>query len=250
MRSLAVDILSSTPLTAEQLQQVARRLPRTSVMELRPLMSLFTGSQDSQVGAALVASLLQAPSATSLFPDRLTQILSGFGTSVQEDARPLFARIEKENRNKVERISTVLELLPNADIRRGLRVFQSSAASCIACHRRAYLGGHIGPDLSRIGEARTERDLLESILFPSLTFVRNFEPTTIVTAEGLVHNGVVREETDTEITLQLDAKKSVHILKSEIDERIQGTTSIMPAGLEKQLTPQQLADLVKYLKEG
>ena len=68
--------------------------------------------------------------------------------------------------------------------------------------------------------------------------------------DGRVYNGVVREETDDEITLQLDATKSVTLRKAEIDERHLGTVSIMPAGLEKQLTPQQLADLVKYLKEG
>ncbi len=150
----------------------------------------------------------------------------------------------------MERVETILSLLPQADVRRGLKVFHSSAASCIACHRRAYLGGHIGPDLSRIGQARSERDLVESILFPSLTFVRNYEPVSIVTVDGRVHNGVVRDETDDEITLQLDAKKSIRIPQSDIEERLFGTTSIMPAGLEKQLSPQQLADLVKYLKEG
>jgi putative heme-binding domain-containing protein len=65
-----------------------------------------------------------------------------------------------------------------------------------------------------------------------------------------VHNGIIREETDDDVTVQLDAKKSVRIPLAEIDERHTGTTSVMPAGLEKQLSPQDLADLVKYLKEG
>ena len=92
--------------------------------------------------------------------------------------------------------------------------------------------------------------LLESILFPSLTFVRNYEPISIVTTDGRVHNGVIRDETAHELTLQLDAKKSVQIPQEDIAERHSGTTSIMPAGLEKQLSAQDLADLVKYLKEG
>ena len=249
-RALAVDVLTSSPLNSQQLQQVARQLPRAGSMELQPLMAIFARSKDEQVGTSLVTALLKSPAATSLFPDRLQEVLSGFGASVAASAEPLLAKIEAENQNKVERVEQVLALLPEADIRRGLKVFQGTKASCIACHRRGYLGGAIGPDLNRIGNVRTERDLLESILFPSLSFVRSYEPMSIVTTEGLTLNGLVRAESDTEITLQLDAQKSVLILRSNIEESHMGKISIMPAGLEKQLTPQDLADLVKYLKEG
>ena len=165
-------------------------------------------------------------------------------------AEPLLAKIEQENQSKLQRVEDILALLPNADIRRGIRVFQDTKASCLACHRRGYIGGNIGPDLNRIGQIRTERVLLESILFPNLSFVRSYEPVAIVTDDGRVYNGAIRDETDDTITLQLDAQKTVQLAKSMIEERKQGTVSIMPAGLEKQLTPQDLADLVKYLKEG
>ncbi len=249
-RALAVDILTSTPLDPKQLRQVARQVPKTGAMELQPLMSIFAKSSDVSVGLVLVTSLLDAPAATSLFPDRLQEQLSGFGESVAAQAEPLMAKIRLENESKLQRVEEILALLPQADIRRGLKVFQSTKASCIACHRRGYIGGNIGPDLNRIGQIRSERDLLESILFPSLSFVRNYEPVTIATDDGRVFNGAIRDETDNTITLQLDAQKSVEIAKSTIEERQAGTVSIMPAGLEKQLTPQELADLVKYLKEG
>ena len=249
-RALAVDLLTSTPLNAEKLQRVARQLPRTGTMELQPLMAMFAKSRDAGVGLALVTALLDAPAATSLFPDRLQEQLSGFGEAVAAQAEPLMKRIEQENQSKLQRVAEILALLPQADVRRGLRVFQSTQASCIACHRRGYLGGDIGPDLNRIGQVRRERDLLESILFPSLSFVRGYEPVVIATDDGRVFHGAVRDETDSTITLQLDTQKSVEIDKSSIEERQAGTVSIMPAGLEKQLTPQELADLVKYLKEG
>ena len=249
-RGMAVDVLTSSPLTSQQLQQVARQLPRVGAMELQPLMAVFAKSRDQQVGTVLVASLLDSPAATSLFPDRLQDVLSGFGDSVAAGAKPLLQRIEVENQSKVERVHEILALLPTADLRRGLRVFQGTKASCIACHRRGYLGGNIGPDLNRIGQIRNERDLLEAILFPSLSYVRSYEPMSIITEDGKVFNGLIRDESEHEITLQLDAKNSVRISKSDIEERHLGTVSIMPAGLEKQLTPQDLADLVKYLKEG
>jgi len=249
-RSLAVDILATSQLQSDQLRSVADCLPTTGVTEIRPLLKLFAGASNSRLGLALVTGLQRSAAAATLFPEHLNEALAGFDESVLAKASPLFERISRESQNRLKKMDSVLDLMPQADIRRGMKVFQSSAASCIACHRRAYLGGHIGPDLSRIGSVRTERDLLESILFPSLTFVRNFEPTTIVTADGRIHNGVVRQEDGNSVELQLDAKKSRTLQKSEIDERVMGKTSIMPAGLDKQLSTQQLADLVKYLKEG
>jgi putative heme-binding domain-containing protein len=112
----------------------------------------------------------------------------------------------------------------------------------------AYLGGRIGPDLSRIGQIRSERDLLESILFPSASFVRSYESITIVTTDGRILNGVITDETSQHIELVLDAQKKERIPLGEIEERRPSIISIMPTGLDKQLTAQQLADLVKYLK--
>ena len=249
-RSLAVEVLSSTPLNAEQLVSVAGELPHTGVMELQPLMTMFAKSSDIRVGAAVVTALLKSPSATSLFPDRLQEQLAGFGDSIAAKTEPLLEKIKLENQSKLQRVEDVLALLSEADVRRGLRVFQSTKASCIACHRRGYIGGSIGPDLNRIGQVRSERDLLESILFPSLTFVRNYEPVSIVTNKGRIFSGVIRVETEDVLELQLDAQKTIQIDKSTIDERQAGTLSIMPAGLEKQLSPQEFADLVKYLKES
>ena len=111
-----------------------------------------------------------------------------------------------------------------------------------------YLGGRVGPDLTRIGGIRSERDLLESVLFPSASFVRSFEPTAIIMDSGKVENGIIVEESSTEVVLQVDAKKVVRIPVSQIVERAEGTASVMPDGLDKLLTPQQLVDLITFLK--
>ena len=249
-RSLAVDILKSMELDAEQLKAIAGRLPNISTMEIRPVVDLFAASSDPMVGRLLLESLFASPAATSLSPGHLTDILSAFGDDLVLRSATLLRRIDAEHRDKFQKVESILTLLPKADIRRGLKVFQSSSAACIACHRRAYLGGDVGPDLSGIGKARSERDLIESILFPSLTFVRNYEPVAVLTVDGQIHNGVIRQSSDEGIKLQLDANKTLRIPADEIEETRFSDVSIMPAGLEKQLTPQQLADLVKYLKEG
>ena len=59
---------------------------------------------------------------------------------------------------------------------------------------------------------------------------------------------MVRDDNGHTVVLQLDAQKQVKLLHSEIEEQRASTTSIMPAGLDKHLSDQQLIDLIKFLK--
>src|SRR5206468_12467762 len=65
----------------------------------------------------------------------------------------------------------------------------------ILCHTVQGEGGRVGPDLSRIGASRSDRDLLEAILFPSASFARGFEPFVVATDDGRIYSGVVARET-------------------------------------------------------
>jgi putative heme-binding domain-containing protein len=248
VRATAVDLLVSTPLNASQMTVVATALPSTGPLELQRVLELFGKSEDDAVGRQLVSALGQSPALTALSVENLKQTLSPFGETIAKHAEPLFERIVHDNREKYHQLETVLALLDTGDVRRGQRVFRDEKTACAACHMMGYLGGTVGPDLTRIGRVRSEQDLLEAILFPSASFVRSYEPTTILTEDGQVLNGVIRDETASEITLQLDAQKTIRVPLDEIEERLPGSVSIMPTGLDKQLTPQELADLVVFLK--
>ena len=95
---------------------------------------------------------------------------------------------------------------------------------------------------------RTERDLLEAVLFPSASFVQSFEPVSIITENGQVYSGVIRDDNGHTIVLQVDAQKQIRLLHTEIEEQLSSPTSIMPGGLDKHLSDQQLVDLIKFLK--
>ena len=216
LRSLATDILLSTPLSSEQLQTVADATATTGPMELKRLMEVFTKSGDPEVGARLVNALENSASVSSLSPDELRKQFAVFRGNVLTNSLPLLARIERENQQKYQKLESVLSKLDQGDIRRGQKVFHSSKVSCIACHAMGYLGGRVGPDLTRIGGIRSERDLLESVLFPSASFVRSFEPTAIATVDGKVHSGIIIGESSTELVLQMDAEKTLHIPVGDI----------------------------------
>jgi putative heme-binding domain-containing protein len=110
------------------------------------------------------------------------------------------------------------------------------------------LGGKVGPDLTKIGQIRSERDLLEAILFPSASFVRSYEPIKIATSSGKVFQGVIKSESPDDIVLITGPDQQARILRADIEIMEPGSVSVMPAGLDQQFTPQELADLVAFLK--
>ena len=138
--------------------------------------------------------------------------------------------------------------LKDGEVRRGQLVFNNPKAACVSCHSIGYIGGKVGPDLTHIGKIRSERDLLESIVFPSASFVRSYEPVQVFTKRGKQLNGVLRKDAPDEVVLAPNATEEARIPRNDIEEIRPGTVSIMPAGLDQQLTPRDLADLVAFLK--
>jgi putative heme-binding domain-containing protein len=138
--------------------------------------------------------------------------------------------------------------LPKGDIRGGQAIFNSQKAACAACHKMGYLGGTVGPDLTSIGQARTERDLLESIVYPNASFVRSYEPVIVSTKSDEEYSGVLRKDAEDEIVLATGPNTEARVARTDIREMRPGQVSVMPGGLDTQLTQQELADLVAFLK--
>src|SRR5262249_11100293 len=134
------------------------------------------------------------------------------------------------------------------DIRRGQLVFNSQKAACSSCHTVGYLGGKVGPDLTTIGQVRTERDLLESIVYPSASFVRSYEPYIVTIKSDETLSGVLKKDAPDEVILATGPGAETRIARVDITDIRPGTVSVMPAGLEEQLTKQELADLLAFLK--
>jgi putative heme-binding domain-containing protein len=174
--------------------------------------------------------------------------LEKYPASVKERAGALLAAVNVEASKQAQHLETLLASLSGGDVRRGQSVFNSERAACMTCHAIGYVGGRAGPDLTRIGQVRSERDLLEAVVFPSASFVRSYEPVIVETASGDVYNGVVRDDTGEEIVLGTGAAEDVRIPRGTIRDMRPGTTSIMPSGLADQLTTQELADLIAFLK--
>jgi putative membrane-bound dehydrogenase-like protein len=247
-RSLAGEVLAKAKLTESQILTVCDDLGSINPLELDSTLKAITQSTSDAVGLKLVEVLQSSPQRTSIPVGLLRQRLAKFGPAVQQQAEKLYGELDAAAQQQKVKLEALLTSLPPGDFRRGQAVFHSAKAACSSCHAIGYAGGRVGPDLTRIGQVRTERDLLESVLFPSNSFVQGYEPTVLVTTDGKTYSGLVRDASPDEVTLITGANQSVRLARGDIEETQLGKLSVMPVGLDGQLSPQQLADLIAYLK--
>jgi putative membrane-bound dehydrogenase-like protein len=248
VRVLAADVLGHAKLSPGQLTALADKLRDAGPLEVGRLLPAFGQSGDDAVGLRLIAALKEAKSSRALRADMVRPPLAKFGPKVQKEAEPLLAKLEPDGAAQRQRLEQLLSSLPKGDVRRGQAIFMSQSTACSTCHAIGYLGGSIGPDLTRVGSVRQERDLLESIVFPSASFVQSYEPVMVDTADGDRHSGIVKKNDADEVVLITGPTQEVRVARANVKEMRPGTVSVMPTGLEQQLSPQELGDLLAFLK--
>jgi putative membrane-bound dehydrogenase-like protein len=248
VRSAAAEVLARARLDAGQLLALTESLRTAGPLELDRLLEAFVQSTDNKVGERLIAALQTSAARLSLRVETVKPRLAKYSPAVQQQAETLYAALNVDAAKQQARLEQLLLSLKEGDVRRGQAVFNSTKAACASCHAIGYLGGKVGPDLTHIGKIRTERDLLESIVFPSASLVRSYEPVQVTTKTGKMYNGLVRKDAPDEVVLALSATEEARIARNDIEEVLPSKVSVMPAGLDQQLTVRELADLVAFLK--
>ena len=246
-RTAAASVLGKSKLTPDQLSKLTDSIRSAGPLELSTLLAAFQNAIDETLGLELIEAIRDSKGLFSLRADVMNQCLANFPRSVQEEGEKLLASLEMDPVEQKARLEKLLASLGEGDIRHGQEVFNNTSAACSACHAIGYQGGNSGPDLTKIGEVRTRRDLLESILFPSASFVQGYEPVVVVTKSGDLHQGVISEDGPEEILLVTGPQTEVRVSRSEISEIRPGNVSVMPTGLEEQLSRKELASLLTFL---
>lgn len=246
-RMAAARALGSVRLGSKQLSQLTGVVAGAGPLEMPSLIRAFESESDAEMGMKIIKALDQAPGVATLSTDYLKSFLAHYPRQVHVAAEPLIDRLESDSREQESRMAELSDLLVDGDPGRGEAVFFGGQASCWFCHRVGERGGNIGPDLSLIGEARSPRDLLEAIVFPNASIARGFQTIVVVTRSGDVHAGVIRRETIDTIFLRKADRNGVLLRRDEIEVLEPSPLSIMPQGLEKSITTEELRHLIAYL---
>lgn len=130
------------------------------------------------------------------------------------------------------------------DAKRGQEIFKKN---CATCHRVAGIGIDVGPDIADT-RTKTFSALLTDILNPNQAIDNNYVNYVLSTKDGKTLTGIIVGETASSITLKRAEGQSDTVLRSQIDELQSTGISLMPEGLEKNITVAEMADLLSFLK--
>jgi putative heme-binding domain-containing protein len=131
------------------------------------------------------------------------------------------------------------------DVNRGRDIYGST---CAKCHSPQPGRPRMGADLSGINN-KTKEELLNSILNPSASIESRFINYIVTTKDGRIYDGILGTETPGTIMLR-NADGDLTILRRNIAEIRASSISLMPDGMEKSFSKQQIADLIAYLRGG
>ncbi|HEX5244201.1 MAG TPA: PVC-type heme-binding CxxCH protein, partial [Tepidisphaeraceae bacterium] len=213
---MAAQALSRGKLSVDQLLDLTRAIETSGPLEIGPLMDAFQQTTNPKVGQKLVDSLGKAKSLTSLHPDVLRARLAPFGEHVIQQGDALLAKLDPDATQQKQKLDAIAASLPSGDIRRGQLIFNGTKAACVSCHAIGYVGAQVGPDLTRVGATRKERDLLESIVFPSASFVQSYQPTAVQLRSGTPQYGIIKRDDAAGLVLLTGPNQEVHIPRDQI----------------------------------
>jgi putative heme-binding domain-containing protein len=130
------------------------------------------------------------------------------------------------------------------DIARGKEVFRKR---CATCHRLENEGYAVGPDLLALTN-KTPESLLIAVLDPNRAVEEKFLDYIAITNDGRQFNGVLQDETGASLTLAAADGKTQVLLRKDLETLVATGKSLMPEGMEMDVTAEELADVIAYVR--
>jgi putative membrane-bound dehydrogenase-like protein len=144
--------------------------------------------------------------------------------------------------DEMTRVRRIVREVPG-DFNRGWVVYDRV---CGQCHQFAGRGEKVGPAIDANGRASLSQ-LLSNMVDPNLVIGADYQARLVATADGRVFSGLVVEDTAERLVLNLQGGKTVTLPRDEIEQEQISPNSLMPEGQTKQMTDQEIADLMSIL---
>ncbi|MEQ8786726.1 MAG: c-type cytochrome [Pirellulaceae bacterium] len=186
----------------------------------------------------LPRSVLNASQAAGLLArgdEALSRLVADHWGSLRTDRNPQREAVVAEMRDFLHRTP--------GDAQKGRVIFQKV---CGQCHKIYGQGQDVGPEITANGRSSFEQ-LLSNVFDPSLVIGAAYQARTVVTDDGRVLTGLLAEDNEQRIVLKTQGGKLETVPRDEVELIKVSELSLMPEGLERQLKPQELADLFAFI---
>lgn len=131
----------------------------------------------------------------------------------------------------------------NGDATKGQKVFERA---CAHCHQVRGKGVDVGPNLVT-SRFRTAESILPHVIDPNLEAQPQYVAYTLALRDGRVLTGLLKSDNDASITLLSEHGKTHVVTKREIEEMASTGRSLMPEGVERDISVVEMTDLLAFL---
>jgi putative membrane-bound dehydrogenase-like protein len=172
---------------------------------------------------------------------RRQRLLNHTDKAIRDRAAKAFDGAISPDRAKI--IADYADVTVSGDRDRGKAVF---ARVCAACHKLGDVGVEVGPDLAALAN-RTPAYLMQEILDPNRNLDSRYVEYQARLKDGRTVTGMLAAETATTVILRGQQRKEETLLRSDIEELHGSGKSLMPEGIEKDVSKKDMADLLTFL---
>ncbi len=148
-----------------------------------------------------------------------------------------------QRKDAIDKMRPALSMVGNTVA--GKKIYE---IQCATCHRFGNMGQNVGPDLSEISR-KSKETLLHDILDPNAASDPEFINHIVDMNDGQVYSGIVEDETDDAIFIKMMGGAEITLAKSQIKNLQSTGLSLMPEGLEGNITVSEMADLLAFLQQ-
>ncbi|HTH48646.1 MAG TPA: c-type cytochrome [Candidatus Limnocylindria bacterium] len=242
-----VEIVQALGQTGDS-QAVALLLPLVSdakspVAVRRAAVSALAKSNDGATGLLALAKADQLPEDVKFVAG--TELRGVRWAPVRAEAEKLFPAPAAKGDQSLPPVSELMKMA--GDPAKGAAVFRRADVGCINCHQVNGEGTDFGPKLSEIGAKLGKEALCEAVLDPSAGISFGFEAWNVKLKNGDEALGLIVSETEEDLSLKAVGGTVTRYRKAEITGREKQVLSIMPVGLQQNMTTQDFVDLIAYL---
>jgi putative membrane-bound dehydrogenase-like protein len=194
---------------------------------------------------ALVVALEEGTVQANQLPPSVVQTLIGhYDRNLRSRAVAVFGRPSPRQHVVSDYLSRMPNPATHGDATRGEQWYLQQ---CAVCHQGQAGKTAIGPALENLTHWNNEQ-WITAVLDPSSAVEEKYKQTVILTSDQEVMSGIVVEETSNYLKVAGNDGLVREIAIADIEDRKRSNVSLMPDGFESKLTPEQLADLVHYLR--